>query len=59
MLIFFPLQRNNSLVWEESQRIVLELLDEEWRGQETVIDENILITSTSVRHSYLHRGPLS
>ncbi|KAI0346717.1 cytochrome P450 [Trametopsis cervina] len=41
-------ERNNSLVWEESQRIMLELLDEEWRGQETVIDENILITSTSV-----------
>jgi hypothetical protein len=36
-------------VWEDTQRIVLELLEQEWGGKDVVVDEDILMTTVSVR----------
>ncbi|KAI0346597.1 cytochrome P450 [Trametopsis cervina] len=41
-------ERNNRLVWEETQRTVLELFNEEWRGQDVVVDEDVLLTTVSI-----------
>ncbi|KAI0703432.1 cytochrome P450 [Cytidiella melzeri] len=41
-------ERNNRLVWEETQRIVLELFEQEWAGKDTVCDEDVLMTTVSI-----------
>ncbi|KAI0703434.1 cytochrome P450 [Cytidiella melzeri] len=41
-------ERNNRLVWEDTQRIVLELFEEEWAGKDIVDHDNVLMMTVSI-----------
>lgn len=44
-----PCQRNNRLVWEETQRTVLELFENEWGQKKTVCVDDVLGITVDVR----------
>ncbi|KAI0763128.1 cytochrome P450 [Irpex lacteus] len=41
-------ERNNRQVWEDTQRIVLELFEQEWAGKDTVVHEDMLMITVSI-----------